>query len=157
MQVFPIQGWGWFITLIPWLGLVPRQSSSGHKQVLLSISKRGDRYLRTLLIHGARSALSHYKNTDSDYGRWLTTKKEKLNFNKAAVALANKNARIIWSLLNTGIVIIKWLLLDTQCQVDSLIETKYHKFATVDLDDDYQFKLTLLKPVTWHDLSRSWY
>ena len=85
-----------------WLGLVPRQSSSGHKQVLLSISKRGDRYLRTLLIHGARSALSHYKNTDSDYGRWLTTKKEKLNFNKAAVALANKNARIIWSLLNTG-------------------------------------------------------
>ena len=113
--------------------------------------------MRTLLIHGARSALSHYKNTDSDYGRWLTTKKEKLNFNKAAVALANKNARIIWSLLNTGIVIIKWLLLDTQCQVDSLIETKYHKFATVDLDDDYQFKLTLLKPVTWHDLSRSWY
>jgi len=85
-----------------WLGLVPRQSSSGHKQVLLGISKRGDRYLRTLLIHGARSALSHYKNTDSDYGRWLTTKKEKLNFNKAAVALANKNARIIGSLLNTG-------------------------------------------------------
>ena len=52
-----------------WLGLVPRQSSSGNKQVLLGISKRGDRYLRTLLIHGARAALSHYKTTDSDYGR----------------------------------------------------------------------------------------
>jgi transposase len=85
-----------------WLGLVPRQSSSGNKQILLGISKRGDRYLRTLLIHGARSALSHYKNTDSDYGRWLTAKRARLSFNKAAVALANKNARIIWSLLNTG-------------------------------------------------------
>jgi transposase len=85
-----------------WLGLVPRQSSSGEKQVLLGISKRGDRYLRTLLIHGARSALSRYKNTDNDYGRWLTGKKVRLSFNKAAVALANKNARIIWSLLNTG-------------------------------------------------------
>ncbi len=85
-----------------WLGLVPRQSSSGDKQILLGISKRGDRYLRTLLIHGARAALSHYKNTDNDYGRWLTSKRARLSFNKAAVALANKNARIIWSLLNTG-------------------------------------------------------
>jgi transposase len=85
-----------------WFGLVPRQSSSGDKQILLGISKRGDRYLRTLLIHGARSALSRYKNTDNDYGRWLTAKRARLSFNKAAVALANKNARIIWSLLNTG-------------------------------------------------------
>jgi len=85
-----------------WLGLVPRQSSSGDKQILLGISKRGDRYLRTLLIHGARAALSHYKNTDNAYGHWLTGKKATLSFNKAAVALANKNARIIWSLLNTG-------------------------------------------------------
>jgi transposase len=85
-----------------WLGLVPRQSSSGDKRVLLGISKRGDRYLRTLLIHGARSALSHYKHRDNDYGRWLTAKRARLSFNKAAVALANKNARIIWSLLNTG-------------------------------------------------------
>jgi len=85
-----------------WLGLVPRQSSSGDKQVLLGISKRGDRYLRTLLIHGARAALTHYKNTDNDYGHWLIKKKAALSFNKAAVALANKNARIIWSLLKTG-------------------------------------------------------
>lgn len=88
--------------LSAWLGLVPKQSSSGNKQVLLGISKRGDRYLRTLLIHGARAALTHYKNTDNTYGHWLTDKKCKLRFNKAAVALANKNARIIWTLLKTG-------------------------------------------------------
>jgi len=88
--------------LSAWLGLVPRQFSTGGKQVLLGISKRGDRYLRTLLIHGARAALSRYKNLDNAYGRWLTQKKATLSFNKAAVALANKNARIIWSLLNNG-------------------------------------------------------
>ena len=85
-----------------WLGLVPRQSSSGDKQVLLGISKRGDRYLRTLLIHGARAVLSHRKGLDSDYDRWVAKKKATLSHNKAAVALANKNARIIWSMLNTG-------------------------------------------------------
>jgi transposase len=85
-----------------WLGLVPRQSSSGNKQTLLGISKRGDRYLRTLLIHGARSALSRCKNTDNKYGEWLIDKKTSLSFNKAAVALANKNVRIIWALLKTG-------------------------------------------------------
>lgn len=85
-----------------WLGLVPRQSSSGEKQILLGISKRGDRYLRTLLIHGARAALSHCKNVDNDYGRWMLRKKATMSFNKAAVALANKNARIIWSLLKSG-------------------------------------------------------
>jgi len=85
-----------------WLGLVPKQSSSGDKQILLGISKRGDRYLRTLLIHGARSVLSHYKDMDNDYTRWVGRKKATLSHNKAAVALANKNARIIWSMLNTG-------------------------------------------------------
>ena len=85
-----------------WLGLVPRQSSSGNKQILLGISKRGDRYLRTLLIHGARAALCRCKNTNNKYGEWLAHKKESLSLNKAAVALANKNARIIWSLLKTG-------------------------------------------------------
>ena len=85
-----------------WLGLVPRQSSSGDKQVLLGISKRGDRYLRTLLIHGARAVLSHCKDADNDYAHWVARKKATLSHNKAAVALANKNARIIWSMLNTG-------------------------------------------------------
>jgi transposase len=85
-----------------WIGLVPRQSSSGDKQLLLGISKRGDRYLRTLLIHGARAVLSHRKDSDSDYDRWVAKKKTTLSHNKAAVALANKNARIIWSMLTTG-------------------------------------------------------
>ncbi len=85
-----------------WLGLVPRQSSSGDKQVLLGISKRGDRYLRTLLIHGARAVLSHSKGSDNDYRLWVARKKATLSHNKAAVALANKNARIIWSMLRTG-------------------------------------------------------
>jgi len=85
-----------------WLGLVPRQSSNGDKQILLGISKRGDRYLRTLLIHGARAVLSHCKDSSNDYTRWVARKRATLSHNKAAVALANKNARIIWSLLNTG-------------------------------------------------------
>ena len=88
--------------LSAWLGLVPRQSSSGNKQVLLGISKHGDRYLRTLLIHGARAVLAHTKKPDNDYRKWVANKKAFLSFNKAAVALANKNSRIIWSLLKTG-------------------------------------------------------
>lgn len=88
--------------LSAWLGLVPKQSSSGDKQILLAISKRGDRYLRTLLIHGARAVLSHHKEAANDYSRWVASKKATLSHNKAAVALANKNARIIWSMLNTG-------------------------------------------------------
>lgn len=85
-----------------WLGLVPKQHSSGDKRILLGISKRGDIYLRTLLIHGARAALSKCEDLDNEYTRWLVLKKETLSFNKAAVALANKNARIIWSILSTG-------------------------------------------------------
>ena len=85
-----------------WLGLVPRQSSSGDKQILLGLSKWADRYLRPLLIHGARAVLSHYKDRDNDYTRWVGRKKATLSHNKAAVGLANKNARIIWSMLNTG-------------------------------------------------------
>ena len=85
-----------------WLGLVPRQYSSGDKRTLLGISKRCDIYLRTLLIHGVRAILSKCKNLDHEYDRWLTQKKYTLSFNKAAVALANKNARIIWSILSTG-------------------------------------------------------
>ena len=85
-----------------WLGLVPRQSSSGDKHKLLGISKRGDKYLRTLMIHGARSALISRKGLDNEYGRWIANKKSSLSFNKAAVALANKNARIIWAILKSG-------------------------------------------------------
>lgn len=81
-----------------WLGLVPRQNSSGGKAMLLGISKRGDTYLRTLLIHGARSVLSHAWRR-ADQCSWLHRLVQRRNANVAAVALANKNARIIWALL----------------------------------------------------------
>jgi len=84
--------------LAAWLGLVPKQHSTGGKSKLLGISKRGDSYLRTLLIHGARSViLSASKKLDKS--RWLRKLMERRNPNVAAVALANKNARIVWALL----------------------------------------------------------
>jgi transposase len=85
-----------------WIGLVPRQHSTGGKARLLGISKRGDVYLRTLLIHGARATLRWIGlKTDrrSQWGRALIERRGK---NKAAVALANKNARIAWVLLTTN-------------------------------------------------------
>ena len=85
-----------------WLGLVPKQHSSGNTIRLGSISKRGDRYVRTLLIHGARAALKRCEPKVGKHAEWMQDKKTRLGFNKAAVALANKNARIIWALLATG-------------------------------------------------------
>ena len=85
--------------LAAWLGLVPRQHSSGGKEQLLGISKRGDTYLRTLLIHGARSVLLTLKRPGSQTEGWLARLAARRNANIAAVALANKNARIIWALL----------------------------------------------------------
>jgi transposase len=88
--------------LSAWLGLVPRQHSSGNRNVLLGISKRGDRYLRTLLIHGARSALCRVERRLDRRSIWASRLKLARGFNVAAVALANKNARIIWALLTRG-------------------------------------------------------
>lgn len=85
-----------------WLGLVPGQNSSGDKRRLLSITKRGDRYLRTLLIHGARAVISNAERKNDRRSVWLNGLKERRNRNVAAVALANKNARIIWALLTSG-------------------------------------------------------
>jgi transposase len=82
-----------------WLGLVPRQSSSGGKTNLLGISKRGDTYLRTLLIHGARSVLFSLKRNPDRAKGWLAQVAARRNPNIAAVALANKNARTVWALL----------------------------------------------------------
>ena len=84
--------------LAAWLGLVPRQHSSGGKQNLMGISKRGDTYLRTLLIHGARAVIRHSENK-AESESWLKMMILRRNKNVAAVALANKNARIIWALL----------------------------------------------------------
>lgn len=85
-----------------WLGLVPKQDSSGDKIQLLGISKRGDRYVRKLLIHGARSVVRVCDNKTDTRSVWIKDKKERCGENKAAVALANKNARIIWAMLATG-------------------------------------------------------
>ena len=82
-----------------WLGLVPRQHSSGGKQTLLGISKRGDSYLRTLLIHGARAVIRLAENKPGYAGSWLTDLLQRRHKNVATVALANKNARIAWALL----------------------------------------------------------
>jgi len=85
--------------LAAWLGLVPRQHSSGGKPMLLGISKRGDAYLRTLLIHGARSVVRVAEGKVDEGQRWLVQLIGRRHKNVAAVALANKNARIIWALL----------------------------------------------------------
>lgn len=82
-----------------WLGLVPRQHSTGGKSTLLGISKRGDTYLRTLLIHGARSVVRIAQVKIELAGGWLQGLLSRRNFNVATVALANKNARIAWALL----------------------------------------------------------
>ncbi len=85
--------------LAAWLGLVPRQHSSGGKQNLLGISKRGDGYLRMLLIHGARAVIRVAERKLDSADDWLKRLVERRNKNVAAVALANKNARIVWALL----------------------------------------------------------
>lgn len=84
--------------LAAWLGLVPKQHSSGGKQTFLGISKRGDTYLRTLLIHGARAVIRFAEKKPKPES-WLYKLMARRNKNVAAVALANKNARIIWALL----------------------------------------------------------
>jgi transposase len=86
--------------LAAWLGLVPRQDSSGGNTRLLGISKRGDRYLRTLLILGAQSVLRQMKRNPTRMSQsWLGRLTARSHPHIAAVALANKNARIAWALL----------------------------------------------------------
>jgi hypothetical protein len=85
-----------------WLGLVPRQNSSGGKSTLLGISKRGDVYLRTLLIHGARSAILAARRQGECKNVWLANLLNRRHANIAAVALANKNVRTVWALLAHG-------------------------------------------------------
>lgn len=81
-----------------WVGLVPKQTGTGGKTRLHSISKRGDVYLRTLLIHGARSVLTHAKEP----GPWIEQMKQRRPLNVVVVAIANKMARTIWAILAHG-------------------------------------------------------
>ena len=82
-----------------WLGLTPREYSTGGKPRLGRISKRGDVYLRTLLVHGARSELRYTHKRDDAKSSWAEYLRNNKSWNKTAVALANKHARIIWALL----------------------------------------------------------
>lgn len=88
--------------LAAWLGLVPRQATTGGKPKLLGISKRGNAYLRKQLIHGARAALPHVAERDTRLGRWLKGLIARVHHNVAVVALANKLARIAWAVLRRG-------------------------------------------------------
>ena len=84
------------------LGLTPRQHSSGGKDRILGISKRGDAHLRSILIHGARSVIRTAKTKDDRLSQWVTSLAERRHPNVAAVALANKTARIAWAMLRNG-------------------------------------------------------
>jgi transposase len=88
--------------LAAWLGLVPRQSTTGGRPKLLGISKRGNTYLRKMLIHGARAALPHIAERDTALGRWAKGLLGRVHHNVAVVALANKLARIAWVVLRRG-------------------------------------------------------
>jgi len=85
-----------------WLGLVPSQNSSGGKASLGSITKRGDEYLRTLLIQGAKSAVMTAHKRHDRISQWLVQLQARVGWQKAVVALANKNARILWAVLARG-------------------------------------------------------
>jgi transposase len=85
-----------------WLGLVPRQHSTGGKTMLLGMTKRGNRYLRTLLIHGARAVLRVVDRKRDAWSRWLQGVKARRGMNCASVAQANKTARVAWALLAKG-------------------------------------------------------
>lgn len=86
--------------LAAWLGLVPRQHSTGGKPTLMGISKRGDAYLRTLLIHGGRAVVRVAHKHEDRHHRWVSEVEHRRGANIAAVAVANKNARIAWALLS---------------------------------------------------------
>ncbi|OIQ79992.1 transposase IS116/IS110/IS902 family protein [mine drainage metagenome] len=88
--------------LAAWLGLVPRQVTTGGKAKLIGISKHGNTYLRKLLIHGARTVLHLVKDRSNPLARWVDGLKARMHVNVAAVAMANKLARIAWAVLTTG-------------------------------------------------------
>jgi transposase len=85
-----------------WLGLVPRQYSSGGKTRFAGMSKRGNSYLRCLLMHGARSVVSRARMKTEATSMWIRQLVVRAGVNKACVAVANKMARVAWALLRTG-------------------------------------------------------
>ena len=85
-----------------WLGLVPKQHGTGGKIKLSGMTKNGDRYLRTMLIHGARAAISKSRNKQTPLAQWVNPMVARRSMNKTVVALANKNARIAWRIVARG-------------------------------------------------------
>jgi transposase len=85
-----------------WLGVVPRQYSTGGKQKLFGMSKRGNTYLRRMLIHGARAVLLRVKYDTEGFGQWVHRLAQRAPHNKVVVAIANKLARIAWAVLSSG-------------------------------------------------------
>jgi transposase len=85
-----------------WMGLVPKQHSTGGKSKLLGISKRGNQYLRKILIHGARSVVLNSKRDRVQMGAWMTALEARAPHNVLVVAVANKLARIAWAVLSSG-------------------------------------------------------
>jgi transposase len=88
--------------LAAWLGLVPKQVTTGGKPRLKGINKRGDKYLRKLLIHGARAALPSLSKSETALGAWLRGLRARAHVNTVVVALAAKLARIVWAILRNG-------------------------------------------------------
>lgn len=85
--------------LTAWMDLVPRQHSSGDRRVLLGISKRGSQHLRTLLVHGGRPVVRTAQRKSDPASVWVDELRERRGYNRAAVTVTNKNARVIWALL----------------------------------------------------------
>jgi transposase len=85
-----------------WVGVVPRQYSTGGKQKLYGIRKRGNVYLRRMLIHGARAVLFRVKYDTAGFGQWVQRLAKRAPHNKVVVAIANKLARIAWAVLSSG-------------------------------------------------------
>ncbi len=88
--------------LAAWIGLVPRQHSSGGKARLLGISRSANHYLRTQLIHGARARMRWLEGKDDPRSRWLRAVRDRRGFNRAVVAQANKTARMAWVIMARG-------------------------------------------------------
>jgi transposase len=85
-----------------WLGLIPKQNSTGGKPCLGKLSKQGNQYLRTLLIHGGRAVMMNTGQKKDPRSKWADKLKQKVGMNKAAVAMANKNVRTAWAILRRG-------------------------------------------------------
>ena len=87
--------------LSAWVGLVPRQNSSGGRSILKGISKRGDAYLRSLIIHGARASLIRPTGWGEETAKWIGELKIRRGMNRSVVALANKIVRVAWAIMTT--------------------------------------------------------